>query len=241
MKIEGPLVGKDDVTGKPRKCDIQFYMAIEGMCGWHSNHNPDVPWIKPVSTTTIYDKATSLKAIRMSGLLACTFNSIGTRMGLPFGGYGVLGVCNDTAALVDFAVRGSTNMYPLISTGRFLMHTAACLVETHEILSKHEGMQQVAHDARRLASAACFMESDIHCSPTQLIGAVRRFNANYPESYFQITDDSRKLMDQVSKEYQDFLNTNSKKKVDAKKVGLKSEVAFMDYLVDHTSFQEDLS
>ena len=119
-KIEGPLVGTDE-SGKSRKCDIQFYMAIEGMCGWHSNYNTDVPWVKGVSTTELYTTEQALTAIRMSGILACTFNAIGTDMALPFGGYGVLGVCNDTAALVDFAVRGETNMYPLLSTGRYLL------------------------------------------------------------------------------------------------------------------------
>jgi hypothetical protein len=96
-------------------------------------------------------------------------------------------------------------------------------------------MEEAATDARRLASAACFVESDIHCSPTQLIGATRRYNANFPESYFQITDDSRALMQEVSKEYQDFLDTTNNKKV-----GRKSELAFMDYLLDHSSMKEDL-
>jgi antirestriction protein ArdC len=141
-------------------------------------------------------------------------------------GYGVLGVCNDTAALVDFAVRGSTNMYPLLSTGRFLMHTASHLVDLHEKLSKYDGMKTVAMDARRLASAACFMESDIHCSPTQLIGANRRFNANFPESYFQITDDSREIMQCMSKEYQAFLDRT------VTEMGSKFEAAFQEYLTD---------
>jgi hypothetical protein len=79
MKIEGPLVGCDE-NGTSHKCNIQFYMAIEGMCGWHSNHNTVVPWIKPVSTTDVYDTKTALRAVRMSGLLACTFNAIGTEM-----------------------------------------------------------------------------------------------------------------------------------------------------------------
>jgi antirestriction protein ArdC len=125
-------------------------------------------------------------------------------------------------------------MYPLLSTGRFLMHTASHLVGMHEKLSKYDGMKTVARDARRLASAACFMESDIHCSPTQLIGAVRRFNANFPESYFQITDDSREIMQHMSKKYQAFLDTA------AITVGRKSEVAFQEYLCDQTSFQEKL-
>lgn len=33
VQIQGPLVGVDDLTGKSRKCNIQFYMAIEGRWG----------------------------------------------------------------------------------------------------------------------------------------------------------------------------------------------------------------
>jgi hypothetical protein len=231
MTIEGPLVGRNPKTGKLQRCDIQFYMAIEGLCAWHSNHNVDVPWIKSISTTDPYTQEEALKAIRMSGLLACTFNSMGSVMNLPFGGYGVLGVCNDTAAIVDFAVRGTTNMYPLLSTGRFLMHTADHLMNTFEKLSAYDDLNVIAKDARRLASAACFMESDIHCSPTQLLGAVRRFDANYPESFFQITDDSREILHQMAKEYEKFL--------DGGQSSLSTTVAFKDYLVDHTSYQEE--
>jgi hypothetical protein len=114
------------------------------------------------------------------------------------------------------------------------MHTSAHLVEMHEKLVKNDDMEIIAQDARRLASAACFMESDIHCSPTQLIGAVRRFNANYPNSYFQITDDSREIMQYMATEYESFLETN------ARAVGAKSEAAFKDYLVDRRSFQEEM-
>lgn len=175
------------------------------MCGWNSNHNADVPWVQSVSTTDIYTKEQALIAIRMSGLLACTFNSIGTKMDLPYGGYGVLGVCNDTAALVDYAVRGCTNMYPLLSTGRYLLHTAARLVGMWQILSEYDDMKKEAADTKRLATAACLMESDIHCSPSQLIGATRRYLANYPVSFFQLTEDSKEVMTQLSRQYQDFL------------------------------------
>lgn len=71
----GPLLGKDG-----NKCDIQFYVAIEGLCAWHSNHNVDVPWIKPVSTTNLYDRKQSLQAVRMAGLLAVTFNALATEV-----------------------------------------------------------------------------------------------------------------------------------------------------------------
>ena len=74
----GPLVGNRREGGK---LDIQFYVAIEGMCGWHSNHNVDVPWVKAVSTTKIYDRAQSIQAVRLAGLLSTTFNSLATEVG----------------------------------------------------------------------------------------------------------------------------------------------------------------
>lgn len=226
LNIKGPLVGTDRNTGLSNKCDVQFYMAIEGMCGWHSNWNADVPWIDPVSTTKIYTQEEALMAVRMAGMLACTFNQIGTEMNLPFGGYGVLGVCNDTAAIVDFAVRGETNMYPLISTGRFLMHTAKFLGGIHDgLLQNNKGadgkaskkMKASISDSLRLANAACNMRTDIHCSPKQMIGAARRYSANYPVSYFQINEDSKEVMQEIRMQYLDleskFSNTKEKNKL----------------------------
>ena len=234
MKIEGPLVGIDRNTGLPNKCDIQYYMAIEGMCGWHSNWNADVPWIDPVSTCKIYSQEEALAAVRMAGMLACTFNQIGTEMDLPFGGYGVLGVCNDTAAIVDYAVRGETNMYPLLSTGRFLMHTAKFLAGVHDALIRYskgedgkptKRMKASISDSLRLASAACNMKTDIHCSPKQMIGAARRYSSNYPTCYFQISEDSKEVMQEIRMQYLDLeskLKENKKKKTPSK---LLSQIA----------------
>ena len=211
-KIEGPLVGINQSTGESNTCLIQFYMAIDGMCGWHSNHNVDVPWIEPVATTSNYTQEEALMATRMSGILACVFNQIGTEMDLPFGGYGVLGVCNDTAAIVDFAVRGETNMYPLLSTGRFLMHTAKFLTGFHDSMlfySKGEDgkptkrMKAAIADTLRIAHAACNMSSDIHCSPKQMVGAAKRYASNYPTSYFQINEDSKEVMQEIRMQYLD--------------------------------------
>jgi len=138
-----------------------------------------------------------------------------------------------TAALVEFAVRGSTNMYPLVSTGRFLMHTATNLTEFYNKLSEDKDMEKVATDARRLASAACFMGSDIHCSPSQMIGATRRFLANYPTSYFQITEDSRQIMERVLNEYRKFLGTNADRRDD--------EEAYFRYLSEKVSLERQES
>ena len=205
MTIKGPLVGINEKTGASNKCDVQFYMAIDGMCGWHSNYNVDAPWMEQVSTSRVYNHEEALMAVRMGGVLACAFNQIGTEMDLPFGGYGVMGVCNDTAALVDFAVRGKTNLYPLISTGRFLMHLAKFFGRFSVGLLSGSGgdekMKVAAADTLRLASAACKMNTDIHCSPTQMVDAARRYEISYPSIFFQINEDSRNVMKEVVEQY----------------------------------------
>lgn len=127
-------------------------------------------------------------------------------MNLPFGGYGVLGVCNDSAAFIDFALRGETNMYPLISTGRFLFHTGRRLLELEKALVQREDLvATAAADVRRLVTAACNLDSDIHNSPSQLIGATRRYLANNPQSFFQLTEDSKAMMSAVAKIYEEYV------------------------------------
>jgi hypothetical protein len=205
LKLKGPLVGKRR-NGKDGKCDIQFYMAIEGLCGWHSNHNAEVPWIEPVASTKVYDKEQTMMAMRMSGLLATTINALGTEMELPFGGYGVLGVCNDSAAFLDFAIRGETNMYPLVSTGRFLVHIARRVLSLREALLDLPGLEQEVHDTKRLMTAACNMDSDIHTSPSHLIGATKRFLASHPKvAHFELSLESSEILTSMSQVYEEFV------------------------------------
>lgn len=207
LTLKGPLVGKRQ-DGKDGKCDIQFYMAIDGLCGWHSNQNAKVPWLEPVGSTEIYTKEQALMAMRMSGLLATVLNAIGTEMELSFGGYGLLGVCNDSAAMLDFAIRGETNMYPLVSTGRFLLHIAERALILRKALKDLPGFEQEIDDTKRLITASCNMESDLHTSPAHLVGAARRFlatNAKVP--HFQISSESGEILRNSSKMYEEFVES----------------------------------
>ena len=204
LKLEGPLVGRN-------KCDVQFYMAIDGMCGWHSNHNPDFPWQSLNPTTDAYRREDALKAVRLCGIVACVYNQIGTEMELPFGGYGLIGVCNDTVALVDRAVRGETDIYPLMTTGRFLSHTAAFLTNYHDRMVAGGGsgdggdarMEAAARDVLLLASAAFGMESDIHCAPNEIADVARRFAVNYSKPIWQINRESHNVMKEILQQHED--------------------------------------
>jgi len=200
LRLKGPLVGKDE-DGQDNKCDIQFYVAIEGMCGWHSNHNASVPWKQTTSFSDIYTKKQSILAVKLAGILAVTFNALGTEMDLPNGGYGLLGVCNDTAALLDFAVRGETNVFPLVSTGRFLIRSSRRLIQLYRNIKQLEGddkedTQDVGgDDIRKLIVACCKVPSDLQASPSNLISSSKRFLASQPELLcFQLEEESRQIM-----------------------------------------------
>ena len=65
-------------------------------------------------------------------------------------------------------------------------------------------------DTRRLVTALCNMDSDIHNSPSHLIGATRRYLANSPVSYFQLTEDSKNMMSSVAEMYKDYVHFEGK-------------------------------
>jgi hypothetical protein len=207
LHIAGPLIGKDS-KGKDRNCDIQFYMAIEGMCGWHSNHNARVPWLQDVSTAQIYTIPQTLLAMKLAGILAVTFNAIGTEMDLPYGGYGILGVCNDTAALLDFAVRGETNMFPLVSTGRFMIRSGRRLIQMYQNIHSLEGGGSVGQDIGRLIAACCKIPSDLQASPVNLINSSKRFLGSQPKLLcFQLEQESETIMTSLKAIFDDFDET----------------------------------
>ncbi|CAB9497137.1 Arginine repressor, C-terminal domain [Seminavis robusta] len=203
LHITGPLIGKDP-AGKNRNLDIQFYMAIEGMCGWHSNHNAAVPWLQDTSTTDVYTLPQTLLAMKLAGILAVTFNALGSD--LPFGGYGVLGVCNDTAALLDFGVRGETSMFPLVSTGRFMIKSGRRLIQMYKSIRElEEEEQNFEQDIGRLIAACCKIPSDIQASPANLINSSARFLASQPETLcFQLELESKSIMTNLKAIFHDF-------------------------------------
>jgi hypothetical protein len=63
---------------------------------------------------------------------------------------------------------------------------------------------KATRDLGLLLTAVCNMESDIHSSPGQLIEATRRYLITNPQSYFQLTEDSKSMMRSLVAIYQEF-------------------------------------
>lgn len=196
LDITGPLV-------EGSRANVQFYVAIEGLCGWHSNHNVDAPWIRGVSTCPVYEPAMAVDAVRLSSLCGVVLNCVATEMELPFGGYGLTGVCNDTAAIVDWALRGETNMHPLTSVGRFLLHVRRRMQKFKEALSQANEMEREVEDLDKLMRATTKVPSDLLASPTAAEESARRMLECFPpddELAFALSVDCKRIMENLLEE-----------------------------------------
>ena len=123
--------------------NVQHYMAIEGLCGWHSNHCANVPWIRSITCPdTIRQNHDTLESIRIATWQAIVTNTVGTKYDLPYGGYGLTGVCNDSAAQIECAISPNgttTHIYPLSFQGKFAMYTLRMANEIRRTLLKRHG------------------------------------------------------------------------------------------------------
>ena len=133
----GPIIHNNNDAN----INIQHYMAIEGLCGWHSNHCANVPWILSITCpNTTRHNMDALTSVRIATWQAIIMNTVGTKYDLPHGGYGLTGVCNDSAAQMECAIASNgttttTHIYPLSFQGKFAMFTLRMANEIRQTLS----------------------------------------------------------------------------------------------------------
>jgi hypothetical protein len=202
INITGPLIGTTNY------CAIQFYVSAEGLTAFYPNQDVDVPWLERQPLSRMYTNSEAVTAVRMAGMVAHVFNSIGTDMNLPCGGYGILGMCNDSATIIDYAIRGETSAYPLLATGRYLNHIFNYLVDLKNGLKNDPEMGKAVVDLKKLIKSSVEMPTDLHISPSTISDCASRFCATYSKCTFQMTEDSKAVMTEMAEKYKDY----SKKK-----------------------------
>jgi len=210
VNISGPLIGKGT-----RPAWLQFYVSIGGLTCFHPDEDQDAPWAAKTSLADLYSRKDAIRAIRMCAIVSTTFNRIATEFNLPFGGYGILGMCNDSSTLIDFALRGQTNSYPLLSTGRYLNHIVSYLIKFKEELSSLSGksvgdsgskvVEPVINDILCLIKSTSQLPSDLHISPATLIGMSSRYDKSYGESVFQSTADAKTILREMADTAREYL------------------------------------
>lgn len=197
LNISGPLIGKGT-----RPAWMQFYISIDGLCCFHPDEDQDAPWAAKTSLAGIYPHDDAIRAIRMCAIVSVTSNRLATDLNLPFGGYGILGMCNDSATLIDFALRGKTNAYPLLSTGRYLNHFVSYLIKLKDELAGAAAggprLQSVVADIMCLIRSTSTLPSDLHISPDTLIGTSSRYESSYSLNVFQKTAEAKSILREMA-------------------------------------------
>lgn len=102
---------------------LQFHQGTEGLNGWAAMNDLDRPWQNDRHNGTVAYPGEPLEADRLNltldlcDLMAAVHNSTAATGQLRFGGYGALGFCIDSTALLELAVTGRSHLFPLTLGG----------------------------------------------------------------------------------------------------------------------------
>lgn len=174
FEIRGPLLSKGS---------IQHFIAIDGLCGWHSNHNAEVPWLEDIDCSPVFTGARAIESVRLAALEAVVLNTVATQNALPFGGYGLTGVCNDSAARIEHAMTGETHVYPLTFNGRFAMfNIRVCQALKRKLEESGKSMAPEVKALQRLVSTIGQLPSDVNSLPSEAVDQCRRQLYTLPKS-----------------------------------------------------------
>ena len=102
---------------------LQYYQGTEGLCGWEGLNDLHRPWQNDRDNGTVrymgepFRGERLLELIELSEAMALVHNNLASGLGLRYGGYGCLGFCIDTTALLQQAMNGRTDLFPVLLSG----------------------------------------------------------------------------------------------------------------------------
>jgi hypothetical protein len=133
-----------------------------------------------------------VRLLRLVAASSCVLNAAGERDRLPFGGYGYLGACTDSAAALQQALIGRTTLFPLILGGTAKLGLIALYRAAAAVPPDGGPRWQYAWEAVALASALGVLPCDAFIEPATAAGAAQRALACLPErSVFAAADTCR--------------------------------------------------
>jgi len=101
-KIRGPKIN----------ADVSYYFGDDGKSEWRVMDTLDQPWVQRRDAHT-YTGADAVQVTRLAGLLTVAYmHQHEARPNLPFGGYFMLGVCQDGVSAIEHRMTGKVTLYP---------------------------------------------------------------------------------------------------------------------------------
>ena len=102
---------------------LQYYQGTEGLNGWAAMNDLDRPWQNGRFNGTVCYSERSFTgeelaaAVDLCELMGAVHNTESSLTRLHLGGYGAIGFCIDSTALIEQAITGRTRLFPLTLGG----------------------------------------------------------------------------------------------------------------------------
>lgn len=109
--------------GSAARVSLQYYQGSEGLCGWEGLNDLHRPWQNDPANGTVrylgepFTGERLLELIDLAELTALLHNRLASDLALRGGGYGPLGFCIDTTALLQQAMSDRCDLFPLLLSG----------------------------------------------------------------------------------------------------------------------------
>ncbi|MEB3176028.1 MAG: hypothetical protein VKJ87_00350 [Synechococcus sp.] len=162
---------------------LQFYQGTEGLCGWEALNDLQRPWQNDRQNGTVryqgepFSGNNLLELMDLCDVIAWVHNSLASQAQLRLGGYGTLGFCIDTTALVQQACWGHCQLFPLLLGGPWRERLSRCAVQLR-------GQLPASHQAAidRYLEALHQLPLDLSLHGSSAEQAWRRLRSSQPSS-----------------------------------------------------------
>jgi hypothetical protein len=165
--------------------DLRFFQGDDGTGFFADNVWQEPRWLGRVTHAEISGDP-AVKALNLAGALGDVIDETAKSLNLYADGYGVTGVCNDSVAVVQQAVLGHIEQYPL------MMHDALLLGELKKRLAQPLSRDNATYQALREAIAK--VPSDIEPDGTAKARALASLPWVDGAEPFQSTVEAREIL-----------------------------------------------
>ena len=171
------------------RIQVQYYQGTEGLCGWEGLNDLQRPWQNDRRNGTVRYLGEPLEGQRLSFALelcewiALIHNQEASDRRLLHGGYGALGFCIDSSALLQQCLEGRCQLFPVLLGGiwreRLLRRSRALVGQGGEAQDRYQqALAELPHDGSLHGEAAQRAQQRLlGCqpsnSPFELVNALR--------------------------------------------------------------------
>lgn len=178
------LTSGPQTQGPRLDAELRYFQGTDGTGFFAKGGSAEPKWLGRITHAEL-DGDDALKAVRLAGTLSDVINTSARALGLYADGYGVTGVCNDSVAVVEQALLGRADQYPL------LMRDATLLGELKQRLDT-PGRDHADYATLRKAIEA--LPNDSQNNPTRRERALKSIPWADGEEPFTSTVDAKKIL-----------------------------------------------